>query len=162
MAKIKKVIKVYPEKCLDCKLCELSCSITKEGKIFPLHSRIEVIDYSWKIKFPISCYHCEEPSCAVVCPTSAIYRDPKNGLIKVDEKKCIQCRRCTEACPFGAIGIGIDGRIFKCNHCEEIMDGSPQCVISCPHEALEYVEPQDVIRNKREKFAKKFIEELVF
>ena len=68
MSQVKKVIKVYPEKCLDCKLCVLSCSITKEGKISPLASRIEIIDYSQMIKFPVQCYHCDEPLCAKICP----------------------------------------------------------------------------------------------
>ena len=162
MSKIKKVIIVHPEKCLNCKLCEISCTLIKENKAFPLHSRIEVVEYSWKINFPIQCYHCDEPSCAAVCPMSAIFRDPKTGLVKIDYEKCIQCRRCVDACPFGAMGVDVNGRIIKCNYCEEIMDGTPQCVMSCPHEALEYVEPQDSIREKRERFAKKFIEELVF
>ena len=162
MAKVKKVIKAYPDKCLFCMLCELSCSMTKEGKIFPLHSRIEVIDYSPMIRFPVQCYHCDEPLCAKICPTNSLYRDPKYGLIKFNYDTCIHCRKCAEACPFGAISIGVDGKVFKCNQCEEVMPDEPvpQCVLSCPHGALEYIEPQDDVRKKREKFVDKYIKEL--
>ncbi|MHA1894563.1 MAG: 4Fe-4S dicluster domain-containing protein [Candidatus Helarchaeota archaeon] len=157
---VKKVIKAYPDKCVNCKLCEISCSMTKEGKIFPLYSRIEIIDFSPLIKFPVQCYHCDEPLCAKICPTNSLYRDPKNGLIKFNYETCIHCRKCAEACPFGSISIGIDGRVFKCNQCEEILDGAPQCVLSCPYGALEYIEPQDDVHAKREKFVEKYMKEI--
>lgn len=160
MVQIKKVIKVYPEKCLDCKLCVMSCSITKVGKISPLDSRIEIIDHSSMIKFPVQCYHCDEPLCAKICPTNSLNRDPKNGLIKFNFDTCIHCRKCVDACPFGSICVGTDGKVFKCNQCEEVDGGTPQCVVSCPHGALEYIEPQVDIHKKREKYVKKYIEGL--
>jgi len=160
MSLIKKVIKAYPEKCLDCKLCVMSCSITKVGIISPLDSRIEIINYSPMIKFPVQCYHCDEPLCAKICPTNSLNRDPKDGLIKFDFDTCIHCRKCVDACPFGSISVAKDGRVFKCNQCEEVDGGTPQCVMSCPHGALEYIEPQTDVHKKREAYVKKYIEGL--
>lgn len=47
------------------------------------------------------CFHCIEPACASVCPVAALYKDPDNGVVSYDSTKCIGCRYCQMACPFG-------------------------------------------------------------
>jgi molybdopterin-containing oxidoreductase family iron-sulfur binding subunit len=51
---------------------------------------------------PILCNHCEEPACLKACPSHAIYKT-KDGIVLVDEEKCVGARACVAACPYGRI-----------------------------------------------------------
>ena len=50
---------------------------------------------------PRPCFHCEHPSCVAVCPTHATYKDPNGGFVLIDWNKCIGCKYCMIACPYG-------------------------------------------------------------
>ena len=52
--------------------------------------------------FPRSCLHCDEPACVTVCPTGASYKRAEDGIVLVNEDKCIGCKLCSWACPYGA------------------------------------------------------------
>ena len=71
-----------------------------------------------------------------VCPTSALYRNTA-GIIAVEEKRCIGCRMCSLACPFGAMHFHATKKAaFKCDLCQ----GEPQCVRVCAPGTLKLVE----------------------
>ena len=96
------------------------------------------------------CLHCLDPACASVCPVAALHKDPNNGVVSYDSKKCIGCRYCMAGCPYGARSFnwsdpvpkiekgGIKreyptrtkGVVEKCNFCaERLRDGrAPACV----------------------------------
>jgi anaerobic dimethyl sulfoxide reductase subunit B (iron-sulfur subunit) len=86
----------------------------------------------------LSCLHCAVPACSVVCPTKAIYKRKKDGLVFVDPNYCIGCKICLMVCPFGVPQFGRDGKMQKCNFCIDRVEGGlpPACVSVCPARAL--------------------------
>jgi Fe-S-cluster-containing hydrogenase component 2 len=88
-----------------------------------------------------------------VCPTRALSLDEELGIIRRDEEKCINCRMCVAACPFGAMGFDVVGRnVFKC----ELCDGEPQCVRFCEDDAIRYLEPDMVVMEKKREAAESY------
>ena len=93
------------------------------------------------IHFPKSCLHCEEPPCVPVCPTGASYKRKSDGIVLVDYDKCIGCKYCAWACPYGARELDEARQVMtKCTLCvDRIYDESmapedrrPACVKACP------------------------------
>jgi Fe-S-cluster-containing hydrogenase component 2 len=72
-----------------------------------------------------------------VCPREAIYRDNRLDRVLIDYDRCISCRMCMAACPFGALGFESERQtVFKCDLC----GGDPLCVRYCFPGALNYIE----------------------
>ncbi|MFD0738806.1 4Fe-4S dicluster domain-containing protein [Lysobacter koreensis] len=99
------------------------------------------------LHFPRSCLHCEEPACVTVCPTGASYKRAADGIVLVDEAKCIGCKLCSWACPYGAREYShVEGVMKKCTLCidriyNEHLDESerqPACVQACPTKARHF------------------------
>ncbi|MDQ2926643.1 MAG: 4Fe-4S dicluster domain-containing protein [Pseudomonadota bacterium] len=105
---------------------------TYEAGVFPLTETIH---------FPKSCLHCEEPPCVPVCPTGASYKRAEDGIVLVDYDKCIGCKYCAWACPYGAREIDEERQVMtKCTLCVDrvyddklsAQDRQPACVKACP------------------------------
>ena len=78
------------------------------------------------VHFPKSCLHCEDPPCVPVCPTGASYKRKEDGIVLVDYDKCIGCKYCSWACPYGARELDDQNRVMKkCTLCvDRIYDAS--------------------------------------
>jgi len=97
--------------------------------------------------FPRSCLHCVDAACVTVCPTGASYKRIEDGIVLIDDSKCIGCKLCSWACPYGAREYDADeGVMKKCTLCidriynenlEEI-DRVPACVSTCPANARHF------------------------
>ena len=100
---------------------------------------------------PKLCNQCDKPSCVQVCPVAATYRTP-DGVILVDQNKCIGCRYCIQACPYGARYFHHEkGVVDKCTWCyHRITKGLPTaCVEVCPVGARKFGDmrdPESVVR----------------
>lgn len=99
------------------------------------------------VHFPKSCLHCENAACVTVCPTGASYKRGSDGIVLVDHDKCIGCKLCSWACPYGAREFDEDeGVMKKCTLCVDRIyndnlapeDRQPACVITCPSKARHF------------------------
>jgi Fe-S-cluster-containing hydrogenase component 2 len=146
------MIMIDVDKCTGCRMCELICSVTKEGEFLPSKARIKVFSKPRiGISIPMACLQCEDPICEMVCQFEAIRRDETTGIVKTLDDKCTGCGTCVLACPFGAIKYdSSSGTLLKCDLCS----GDPMCVKVCYSKAIEYKEiDQDVLTQRRTNLA---------
>lgn len=96
------------------------------------------------VHFPKSCLHCDDAPCVTVCPTGASIKRSEDGIVLVDEEKCMGCGLCAWACPYGAREMDpSEGVMKKCTLCIDRIynenlpaeDREPACVRSCPTNA---------------------------
>lgn len=151
-----KVLMIHPDKCTGCKNCVAACAFTKEKQFRLTAARVHV--FSWEregISVPMMCQQCNDAPCVSVCPTGAMHRQAGQTLVEYDLSKCIRCRMCVQACPFGnAVYDSISDSILKCDNC----GGDPSCVKMCPSHALEFVEENISTRSRKKAFSKKLKE----
>ncbi len=155
------------EKCMGCRTCELECALSHSyGRSiyqaiweFPRPAKRIFVESTGENAFPLQCRHCEDPPCAGVCPTGALSRDEEKQMVSLNQEKCIGCKYCIIACPFGVIFLhGDDKKIFKCDLCMETGDDLPACVGGCPTGAISFIPPEELSKTKRREFMVEFLE----
>lgn len=151
-----------PSLCVCCQRCELACTEFNDGKADPKLTRIKIsrnaifgpdggtenhtkgIYGSSSLVIQDTCKQCPHPvPCATACPHNAIIAQPGTGTRIVDKEKCVGCRTCQRACPWGVMTFNEEqGKADKCFLC----NGAPKCVEACPASALRYVPWSDRTR----------------
>lgn len=143
-----KYLFTYPDKCTGCRQCSISCALNKTGECNPKKGAINVLRVEFeRYEIQFVCLQCDDPECTTVCMKSAIAKD-EDGIVRIDKDKCIGCRMCVVACPYGAI-TSFDGDIIKCDLC----DGEPMCIKYCSTNAVVYEEESDEIVDRRKELA---------
>jgi Fe-S-cluster-containing dehydrogenase component len=124
----------------------------------------------------VLCNHCEKPPCVSVCPTKATFRRP-DGIVMMDYHRCIGCRYCMAACPYGArsfnwrdprpaIGTAdptyptrTRGVVEKCNFCDERLAKGlmPACVEACKDRKLIFGDMNDPKSDVRKALAGRLV-----
>jgi len=95
------------------------------------------------------CRHCLEPACVSACPVGAMYRT-EEGVVLYDSQKCMGCRYCMMACPFGIPRYEWDTPVplvQKCTLCYSRLEQGqlPACVETCPEKVLTFGERSELL-----------------
>lgn len=121
-------------KCVGCGACTQACQV--RNSLAEGSSYIHIVtqgDPAQPTFLPVQCQHCVNPPCADVCPTRATYRT-EEGVVLINEKKCVGCKYCDVACPYQARVYDEErGVVDKCGLClADVQAGkNPACVQAC-------------------------------
>lgn len=167
-----KTVVVHPQRCVGCMQCMSACAVAhsrgkslyaavfEEPRPAP---RIHVGAGPGNFAFPNKCRHCDPAPCMQACMPRAIARDLPTGAVLVDPSRCINCGMCSMACPFGVIRYRADWRVagravraVKCDNCvDRQKEGrSPACVETCFVRALEFGDPNELLKGETRRLAR--------
>lgn len=166
-------------KCKNALKCQQACNkghhITGENawlKVYKMQASKETAPF-W---MPTQCQHCDQPACVSVCPVDATFKR-KDGIVLIDNERCIGCRFCMAACPYstrvfnwsepdqGEITLGqeytpdycgmpsVIGTVDKCDFCPHQIEKNelPFCVGSCPNGVFYFGDKyEDTVTNGEE------------
>lgn len=158
-----KVIVVNPDKCYACLACVVECAYRRSGADAKAPLSAEMLACAGcdvmaveREPVPLMCNHCEDAPCIMVCPSGAIHRVRPFEAVILDTDRCIGCRACVLACPFGMVQMRPDGKTaMKCDLCiERLAAGQrPVCVNACPVGAVELKDMDEVVSAARKRAA---------
>lgn len=154
-----KFIVTDPRQCIGCHVCEVACVVAHNHYRWPERSafipRIQVM-FQGKNSVAVTCHHCEDAPCVASCPVEALY--VSDEAIQLDAQRCIGCKNCLVACPFGVIEMvtrqdSMTAIAQKCDLCSH--QASPACVSHCPTLALQLLDNTDLkaLRHQRQRAA---------
>ncbi len=151
---------VDTSRCIGCQACVEACEECDT------HRGVSMINFDY-VDRPSSiataafvCFHCEDPTCAQVCPADAIKKGVDGIVQSALKARCIGCSNCVLACPFGIPKIFPEyQQMMKCDMCYDrtSVGKRPMCATVCPSQALAYVRPEDIARDRREKPVSEFV-----
>ncbi|HZJ85339.1 MAG TPA: 4Fe-4S dicluster domain-containing protein [Syntrophomonadaceae bacterium] len=152
---------VDTSRCMNCRACEVVCKMEHDLPAGPRYNMVVEIEVTRqgvdKCEFlPTPCMHCGDAPCIKSCPTGAIYKRPEDGVVLVDQGKCIGCRECLWACPFGVPQFGSSGLMEKCDLCQHLLEEGEvtACARACPAEAITVGTVEEISAKVRERYGK--------
>lgn len=153
MAEKKKrlAFQINMERCVGCNACTISCKSFYNldpsiNRRFVRETDEMLTGTAKRCYISTACNHCDEPACAKACPTAA-YTKLDNGVVKHNQDRCIGCKMCATACPYGVPQFDpVKKKMDKCSMCIDRIEvgEEPICVASCPMEAIKIVDLNEV------------------
>jgi Fe-S-cluster-containing dehydrogenase component len=144
---------IDPSRCIGCRACENACAECDTHRGTPM-IHVDFIDRASSIAtVPTVCMHCDDPTCAQVCPADAIKKTDDGIVQSALKPRCVACSNCVVACPFGVPKMMPRlEQMMKCDMCYDrtSIGKRPMCATVCPSQALAYVAPDRIARERRE------------
>jgi Fe-S-cluster-containing dehydrogenase component len=167
-------------RCKNVKACQATCNHAHELnpgqnwiKIYPIQDAEKTAPY-WE---PTTCMHCDDPPCVKVCPVDATFKR-QDGIVLIDNDRCIGCRFCMAACPYNTRVFNWEepilpkkvaeqpyscetsipqkkGTVSKCDFCADMTRKGelPHCVSACPNGVFAFGDIlEDTVTNGAETF----------
>ncbi|MCS7279054.1 MAG: 4Fe-4S binding protein [Thermodesulfobacteriaceae bacterium] len=136
------------KRCIGCFACEIHCKTNKNLPPGPrlcriIPGKITLVEGKPVQKFTFkTCFHCKDPWCVKACPTEAIKKREKDGIVFIESSLCNGCKECIEACPWKIPQFNpTTKKVVKCDYCKDRVDQGlePACVTKCTTHALKWV-----------------------
>lgn len=149
---MRNAIVVDLDRCSGCFSCEVACKMENDIPLGTYYNKVITVgpfgDFPKLQQYflPVHCQQCENAPCVNVCPTGASYRDEDTNVVLVDKSKCIGCKYCMMACPYGVRSWNADEKVVeKCTLCGHLTANGdlPACVHNCPGGARFYGDLDD-------------------
>jgi len=180
MAGKKFVMVIDLSRCKNLRKCQNACNHMHHLhtglswlKVYPMHEDEHTAPY-WQ---PTTCMHCDEPPCVKVCPVDATFKR-QDGIVLIDNDRCIGCRFCMAACPYSTRVFNWEspditeeiakqpyscessvpqkkGTVGKCDFCPDMVRQGelPHCVSACPNGTFFFGDlNEDTVTNGAETF----------
>ena len=153
-------------KCIGCKTCVVACRNHHDivdhencmpGNI-PFYIRVEsstagvyplITEQCWVVP----CQHCKNAQCVKACKAEAITKDPQNGIVRINQDKCVGSGDCIEACPYNVIQFdAARNKAHKCDLCyDRVVAGElPVCAEVCMTDAITFGEKDMLLQKARD------------
>ncbi|MBB3110950.1 Fe-S-cluster-containing dehydrogenase component [Paenibacillus phyllosphaerae] len=147
-----KVLYIDFERCIGCRACVIGCEECSGHDHLSRMFVDELTPGETVATSPTPCMHCYTPLCAESCPVQAI--QVMDGVVlSASHEKCIGCKNCTYACPFGIPRVDEAKKLmYKCDMCYDRTSKGrpPMCVSVCPTDTIQYVD-EEVVKLKNSK-----------
>lgn len=150
---------IDPSRCIGCQACVQACAECGTHRGTSMIHLETVHRPSGVQTTPVVCMHCEDPTCAKVCPADAIKQDEKGVVLSAAKPRCVGCSNCVMSCPFGVPKMQVEyDLMMKCDMCYDrtSVGKKPMCATVCPSEALYFGTREHVENHRREKAVNEF------
>ncbi len=160
-------------KCIGCKRCMSACKRWNKLKVdryeeltdretylsgdtwTVVNFRADSMNREQRTYVKWQCQHCQHPACLGVCPVTAITKLPE-GPVVINERKCIGCMYCFQACPYKVPRFDFEKRVArKCTLCNDRIPllnyMKPACVVACPVDALSFDYRDEIVKKARRR-----------